>query len=382
MHITLVSPFDPTPRASEDGKAHVGGVERVFANLSSHLDRRGHEVRVVCSTDGNESEGGLDGIEFVREQRAGTLFRAPLVNLAKRIEPDTDVVHVAATYPFTTPTVLRRAGKLDVPAVLDFHFEPHPDSILGQLAASVYRRLAPRAYRRADAVLVNSREYARTAPSLATIPEERWRELPNGIEPDRFTPEGPERSGEYMLFVGRLVPYKGLEVLLEAIGDSEIRLPLLIAGDGPRRQALEERAAQLDIDASFLGYVPGDQLPGLYRGARFTVLPSVNQQEAFGICLLESMACGTPVVASDLPGVGQVAREGGLVARPGDAGELREQIQRALDPGMLPSGRSLADKIHERYAWSAVTERLLDVYSQVSTPGARSTLTPPSTTGG
>ncbi len=382
MHITLVSPFDPTPRASEDGKAHVGGVERVFANLSSHLDRRGHEVRVVCSTDGNESEGGLDGIEFVREQRAGTLFRAPLVNLAKRIEPDTDVVHVAATYPFTTPTVLRRAGKLDVPAVLDFHFEPHPDSILGQLAASVYRRLAPRAYRRADAVLVNSREYARTAPSLDTIPEERWRELPNGIEPDRFTPEGPERSGEYMLFVGRLVPYKGLEVLLEAIGDSEIRLPLLIAGDGPRRQALEERAAQLDVDASFLGYVPGDQLPGLYRGARFTVLPSVNQQEAFGICLLESMACGTPVVASDLPGVGQVAREGGLVARPGDAGELRKQIQRALDPGMLPSGRSLADKIHERYAWSAVTDRLLDIYSQVSTPGAKSTLTPPSTTGG
>lgn len=371
MRVTLICPFDPTPAPSADGEAHVGGVERVFSHLARHLARRGHEVRVLCSTDGPGSTTTDEGVTIERIPRAGTVFRAPLVNLAARLDPDTDLVHVAATYPFTTPRILRRTDELGLPSVLDFHFEPRPSSWLGRLAAALYRGLATHSYARAEAVLVNSIDYARSAPSLSHVPEHRWRELPNGIDPDRFTPEGPTLGEGYVLFVGRLVPYKGVDVLLEALDRAELDVPVRIAGDGPEREALEARAREIDADVTFLGFVPGEDLPGLYRGARLTVLPSINQQEAFGLTLLESMACGTPVLASTLPGVRQVAREGGLVAEPGDAQALADRLAEALTYETLPRGPELAAHIHERYAWSAVTDRLEAVYREVTGEGGR-----------
>lgn len=322
-------------------------------------------MRLLCSTDGPGRNGRDRGVEIVRVPRAGTLFRAPVVHLASRLDPDRDLVHVPATYPFTTPTVLRAADRMELPSVLDFHFEPHPSSMMGRLAARAYRAIATGTYRRADRVLVNSREYARTIPSLEGVHEDRWREVPNGIDPDRFHPDGPADEGEYLLFVGRLVPYKGLGVLLESLDGLDDVPPLRIVGDGPRRQALETQAEELDVDVEFLGYVPSSRLPKLYRGARLTVLPSVNRQEAFGICLLESMACGTPVVASGLPGVRRVAREGGFVAEPGDPDSLRKRLREALALDEVPRGRELAEGIHERYSWQAVTDRVIDVYEEV-----------------
>jgi glycosyltransferase involved in cell wall biosynthesis len=365
MHVTLVSPFDPDPERSHTGEAHVGGVERVFSQLSLNLALHGHDVRLLCSTDGPGRNTREGGVETVRVPRAGTLFRAPLVRLASHLDPETDLVHVPATYPFTTPSVLRAADRLGLPTILDFHFEPELGSLLGQAAAGLYRRLATRTYRRADRVLVNSREYARSIPSLDHVATELLREVPNGIDPDRFHAEGPAEAGDYLLFVGRLVPYKGLGVLLEALAGLEDVPPLRVAGAGPRREALDARARELDVDARFLGYVDGDRLGALYRGARWTVLPSVNQQEAFGICLLESMACGTPVVASGLPGVRQVAREGGYVVEPGDVSDLRNRLREALAYEDVPRGPALAERIHDRYAWDAVTERVLSVYEEV-----------------
>jgi glycosyltransferase involved in cell wall biosynthesis len=369
MRLTLVSPFDPTPPPSADDRAHVGGVERVFANLAPRLASRGHEVRVLCSTDGPGRDDVQAGVTIERVPRAGTVFRAPLVNLAARLAPDDDIVHVAATYPFTTPRMLRKADELGLHSVLDFHFEPRPASWLGRVAAAAYRRLATGSYARADRVLVNSIDYARTAPSLARVPEERWRELPNGIDPDRFHPDGPAHEGDYLLFVGRLVPYKGLQVLLEALDRADIDTPLWIAGEGPRRDELEARAEDVDHETAFLGYVPGEELPALYRGARLTLLPSVNQQEAFGITLVESMACGTPVIASALPGVRQVAREGGAVVDPGDPQAWADRLREATRLDALPRGRELAETIHERYAWEAVTDRLEAVYEEVTGRG-------------
>lgn len=365
MRVTLVSPYDPDPSVSEDRGGHVGGVERVFAEVSQDLARRGHEVTVVCSTDGRGGMSRTDGLRTVRRHRWTTVFRDPVVRLHRELGDDADIVHVPATYPFTTTSVLRTADRLGVPSVLDFHFEPRPSSRLGRVAARTYRWVAPRAYRRADAVMVRSMAYGRKAPSLAKVPQDRWYVVPNGIDTDRFRPDGPAADGDYLLFVGRLVPYKGLEVLIRAVARRPPGIPLRVAGDGPLRARLERLAKRLRADVEFLGYVPEEDLAGLYRGARATVLPSVNGQEAFGITLLESMACGTPVVASDLPGVADVARQGGTVAPPGDTSALAARVLEAVDDNELPRGPQLAQRIHERYSWHAVAGRMLDVYRAV-----------------
>lgn len=366
MRVTLVSPFDPAPTLCQDDRLHVGGVERVFHNVSQGLARRGHEVTLLCSTQGASSEREESGVHVIREHRKGTLLGTPLVQLAKRIPVDTELVHVAATYPFTTPPVLRRAKKLGIPSVLDFHFEPHPASTLGRLAASVYGGIGPANYALAQAALVRSFSHGRSSRGLAAVPEARWRVVPNGIDPTAFHPGNGARKGDYVLFVGRLVPYKGVDVLVRAVAAHPDRPKLIIAGEGPSEEALKTLSRKLGVDAHFLGRVPDHALPDLYRGAHVTVLPSIAHQESFGITLLESMACGTPVVASDLPGVDEVALLGGLLSPPGDPASLGNQIRRAGEPALLARGTELASKIHRGYSWDAITTRVLDVYNEIT----------------
>lgn len=337
----------------------------MFLEVSRRLAKRGHDVTLLCSTQDPAMTRAEQGVTVVRAPRRATFLSAPIARLAAGIEGDADVVHVAATYPFTTPAVLRRAQQLRIPSVLDFHFEPAPSDAFGRLAAQVYRRIGPRAYSSCAVALVRSMAYGHSSPSLVGVPPDRWRVVPNGVDPDHFNANGPARAGEYVLFVGRLVSYKGVDVLLRAMARLPAGIPLYIAGDGPLRQALRAQARLLGVEVRFLGRVPDDELPALYRGALVTVLPSTNAQESFGITLLESMACGTPVVASRLPGVAEVATVGGLLAEPGDAASLARNLRTALRPGLLPRGAGLARTVHATYSWDAVTDRLETVYREL-----------------
>lgn len=365
MRITLVSPFDPNPPPGVLGQERVGGVERVFDEVSRKLAQRGHDVTLLCSTTGTATTSVNAGVNVVRAPRRGMLFQAPVTNLARSIRADAEVVHVAATYPFTTPGVLRRARQLGIPSVLDFHFEPSPSHALGRLAARLYREIGPRTYPLCSRALVRSLAYGSSAPSLGRVPEQRWRVVPNGIDPARFNPNGPVAPGDYLLFVGRLVAYKGVDVLLDALHQLRPGLPLYVVGDGPLAPALQAQASALGVDVRWLGRVPDDDLPALYRGARLTILPSVNTQECFGISLIESMACGTPVVASRLPGVAQVAARGGFLVEPGDPGSLARHLAHALQPGVLPRGWSLAADAHATFSWESVVDRLESVYREL-----------------
>ena len=368
MRITIVSPFDPLPTGpgAESKRAHVGGVERVLGEIASNLAQRGHDVTLVCSTTGPTTENVRRNVRIHRVKRTTTLLRTPVVNLAKKIDPGTDIVQVPATYPFTTGPVLRTAHAMGVGTVLDFHFEPSPPGLVGKFAARAYRAFGTRSYGLADAVIVRSYAYGRAAPSLQDVPESRWRVVPNGIDTQRFSPSGRMIGAkDRLLFVGRLVPYKGVDVLIRALARLHSAPPLVVAGDGPQRRKLESLARSLGVDVRFLGHVPDADLPALYRGARLTILPSVNQQEAFGIALVESMACGTPVVASDLPGVAETARSGGLVARPGDPEDLSQKILAALLPAAVPAGTALSKAIGQSYSWDAITKRFLAIYEEV-----------------
>lgn len=367
MRVTLVSPFDPLPPQVNGAEGHLGGVERVLAEVSTRLASRGHDVTVLCSTEGDWGDRRQGPLLMRRMRRRITVMRTPVAGLAAHLDADADIVHVPATYPFTTAPVLRRAHRLGVPSVLDFHFEPSPPSRLGRMGAAIYRQAGPRAYTLAQATMVRSHAYADSAPSLQHVPRRRLRVVPNGIDPRQFKPDGPRRMRTDLLFVGRLVPYKGVDVLLEALSRIHPQPSLVVAGDGPLRKALEEKARHLYLEVDFLGRVADQDLPALYRSARATVLPSVNGQEAFGITLVESMACGTPVVASDLPGVADVARAGGLVAPPRDPDALAAHLRRVLDPDFaLPRGVELARRCHATYSWDAVTDRVEAVYNEVA----------------
>jgi glycosyltransferase involved in cell wall biosynthesis len=366
VHICIVSPYDPRPAGDDDPRALRGGVEEALDRVATGLAARGHDVTLVSSAarDGDEA---VDGVRHVRVRRRGTLFRAPLAPLHRAIPPGADVVHVPATYPTVSDWIpLREAmGPRRRATVLDHHFDVAGTSAPMRAAAALHLATLGRAMRAATVTVAKSRDYAAHSRALRRVPRERLDVVPNGVDAREF-PLGAHR-GEGILCVGRLVPYKGVDVLLRAMPrvHRETGATLMVVGDGPERARLEALARELGAPVVFAGRVPRAELARRYGEARVTVLPSVNRQEAFGIALLESMATGTPVVASELPGVREVATTAGLTAPPGDADALAACVIDAWRaPRQFGTPAQIRARVVERYDWRAVVDGFERVYER------------------
>lgn len=386
MHVAIVSPYDPRPAEGSDPRAIrgplgsadppsrewrriseraiLGGVEEALDRCARGLAARGHEVTLVCSATRAGESIDDDGVRVVRVKRRGSLFRAPLAPLWRHLPRDAEVIHVPATYPLVSDLVPLRESKRR-PVVVDYHFDVHGTGLAMRVASAAYAGTLGRAMRRATRVVCKSHDYARHSRVLSRVPSGRLDWVPNGVDVRDFPLHlGPRQD---ILCVGRLVPYKGVDVLLRAMPRIHdlTGARLTIVGDGPEAARLRSLAARIGAPAAFLGRVAPEELPLLYGRHRVTVLPSVNSQEAFGIALLESMSTGTPVVASDLPGVREVASVGGTTAPAGDAAALADAVVDAYeDPRAFGSPEDIRARVAERYDWPRVVAELERVYAR------------------
>jgi glycosyltransferase involved in cell wall biosynthesis/peptidoglycan/xylan/chitin deacetylase (PgdA/CDA1 family) len=271
-----------------------------------------------------------------------------------------DVVYATWAYPdgWAAVDLAHRAG---LPVVLKVHgsdillLDQHPNR----------RRGTVEAIRHADQVVAVSQDLANKLMELGVDPN-RVHLVYNGVDADVFKP-GPAEdcrkrlglAGEksLLLFVGNLLPVKGIDVLIEAcaiLKNKSFEFELHVVGKGTLRPELERRVRQLGLDdcVKFRGVIPNEQLPDWYRAATLLVLPS--RSEGVANVLLEAAACGTPFVASDVGGVREIVHLGdGLLVTPNDPAQLAEVIGAALS--RLPrqqrlepfKGRSHADAARE-----------------------------------
>jgi glycosyltransferase involved in cell wall biosynthesis len=238
------------------------------------------------------------------------------------------------------------------------------------------------ALRVADAVIVTTAELADYAARRVT--RARVHLIPNGVDVARFAPgeQGPDSAGGAgrpaggpVLFVGRLTHQKNLRALLEAAAEvqRELALRLEFAGDGPLRADLADAAGRLGLAVHFHGTLPQEELPALYRRARVFVLPS--HWEGHPKALLEAMACGLPVIVSDVPGSREVVRDGldGLVFPPGDVGALARRLRAVLtDPALAQRlGRAARRSAEERYNLSARLRQEITVLRDLAIESGR-----------
>ena len=229
------------------------------------------------------------------------------------------------------------------------------------------RRSVIRALQATDAVITVGRQLADTVEALG-IASRKVHVIYQGVDEALFSPGGataarrrlgiPE-SGKVLVSVGSLIPVKGIDVLLAALARLvAVRrdLTLYLVGDGASRKQLEVLAARLGVGARvrFVGKVEQAQLPDWYRAADLTVLAS--RSEGVPNVLRESMACGTPFVATRVGGVGEIAAGPGSRLVPvEDAGALSEAIARALDEPRAPASRE------GLLTWKQSTQQILDV---------------------
>ncbi len=205
------------------------------------------------------------------------------------------------------------------------------------------------------------------------IPGE-YRIIPNGVDIHRFSPSLHPRikkDGRIILFVGRLDKRKGAEVAIRAFKRIKERFPearLLIIGQGPREKALKGLVREMNLkDVLFLGYAPREELPFYYASGDVYVSPALGG-EAFGIVLLEAMATGKPVVASDIAGYREVIKDGedGLFFKTGESEDLAEKVITILkNEDLRQRLEKNARRRAEEYSWERIVKKVEEYYLEL-----------------
>jgi glycosyltransferase involved in cell wall biosynthesis len=391
------------PRFPGDGTAPF------VKSISEHLVRQGHDVETVAPYDSDVRPMEMNG---VRVHRFRYIWppKLHIIGHARSLISDVRLrLSVIILLPFfliAAFATLMRVTKRQKSQVIYVHWVL-PNGLVATWVAAIrkipfiisvhgsdiyiaqrnwlFRTIARSIFERASAVTACSPELRRAA--IALHAPENTLLLAWGADPVLFHPTlnpleyrrsfGLNQSALVIAALGRMVYKKGFSTLIMALPDIISRYPrvrLVFGGDGPLREELSYEAERLGVSnhVSFIGRIPWNQVPEFLATADIFVLPSVKDKygnvDGLPTVLLESMSCGTPVIASDIGGVRLVVEHdrNGLLVPPDDVSSLVKAIALlAGDPEKRHAiGQAARHAIEQQFNWSNVTLQLVDVFKQ------------------
>jgi phosphatidylinositol alpha-mannosyltransferase len=372
MKLALVSPYD---------FAYPGGVTEHVAHLAEQFRGRDHEVHIIAPSSDDETEPSATGDALVH--RIGRVVSIPANGSVARItlslrsylqakrllqEEQFDLIHLhEPMLPALPITVLRHSNTTNVGTFHAYRNTPLAYFYGKPIVRPFFRKLHGHI-----AVSTAARDF------VGEYFKADYRVIPNGIDFARFnTPCPPlEQLADdrpTVLFVGRLEKRKGLRFLLRAwpsVLERHPRARLVVVGKGRPLEGYRRFAARQGwspTDVVFAGYVATEDLPRYYQRCDIFCAPNTGQ-ESFGIVLLEAMAAGAPIVASNIPGYRDVVTHGeqGLLVEAQDPEAIASAIGQVLDSADLRESMRLAGQAKARlYDWPRVAAQVLDYYRDV-----------------
>lgn len=355
---------------------HLGGVTEHVYNLSRELRVLGHSTIVITSNMRGQTRED-PGVHRIGRSRVlysngsfcrvttGWRLHSEIAEILRR--ESVDVIHLhgalAPTLGMLVPPVARRLG---IPMVATFHswFPRSP----------FYRIFRGPFQRSLDGVAAKIAVSQPVVDALSRYFRAEWEIIPNGVDVEYFHPNGRMPAdlldrGPRLLFLGRLDPRNGLDTILNAMSLICPRYPrtlLIVAGDGPLRRYYERLAAPLGENVRFVGHVY-DGRPEHYGAADIYVCPT--RRASFGITLLEAMACGTPMLVSDIIGFRELVRGGreAVLVPPGDPKMwARAAVDLIGDPERR-SAMTIAGRVKaEQFAWPKIARRVASIYERAA----------------
>ncbi len=352
---------------------HMGGIETHLQNLCREL-AKSHRVEAIVANDGPGSVSEMDGPVHVL--RAGVRFSFASASFCPGLIPairnsQADILHLHLPNPAATLALL--ASRHRGPVVLTYHSDIVRQKFLGAAFEPFLQWLL----RRSSAIICTSQRYLDSSRPLQRH-KDKCVVIPYGIPQARLASAQPEeiaavraRFGPRLVVaVGRLVYYKGFKYLIDAMRTVHGRL--LLIGDGPLRQPLVRQVIEngLQDKVTFLGEIQNDSLAPYYKAADVFAFPSVARSEAFGIVQLEAMACGLPVVNTDLDsGVPFVSRhnETGLTVPPQDPAALAHALNLLLADRALGAifSHAARQRVNAEFTVGLMAQRTARLYADV-----------------
>ena len=377
---------------------YFGGVERRIVETAKNLTTEVDTTVYSGTKKGFNKTTVINGTTFVPCFSTDTLypldnwiFNRSLSRMVDAVKADVYEAHTVSGYKFLNVLKKRKISKpfiQTVHGVLADEYVQSAKSVSPSLRmklSNVFMRhlakIEKDAARKATLIVTVSRYSAQKIVQLYDVDEKKIRIVPNGVDLQRFKPtNGCENvrdkiggnNKNLILFVGNLIPRKGLHFLIEAakhiIKESK-KTKFVVVGDGPLKNNLISHSKEQGVldKFVFLGDIPESMLPQLYRCADVFVSPSI--QEGQGITLLEAQATAKPVIAFNVSAISEVIKHNqtGLLVKP-DSYELANAISCLLSNKSLREkmGRSGREFVSQNFSWDICAQKMFKVYSEAA----------------
>ncbi len=343
----------------------------VFGGMEQHINliceglRDKFELEVlVSSRKFRTDKETINGVQVTRVLEIARAFSAPFCPTMpwwlKKLRADILHFHLPCPTAVCSYLLARPQGKVVVTY--------HSDIVRQKWALSVYGPVLRKFLNRADKIIATSPNYIDSSPFLRCF-KNKCVVIPHGIDLAKFQSPQSEllSTGPFILFVGKLRYYKGLKYLIQAM--TQIKSRLLIVGRGKEEEKLKALVSSLNLQNKviFLGSIPESKLPAYYQTCTIFVLPSIFRSEAFGIVQLEAMACGKPLVSTNLAtGVPYVNQDGitGIVVPPKNTQALAQAINRLLTDQQLQKklGANARRRVEKEFSQELMLQRFAKLY--------------------
>ncbi|MBV9386690.1 MAG: glycosyltransferase family 4 protein [Chroococcidiopsidaceae cyanobacterium CP_BM_ER_R8_30] len=357
-----------------------GGLDRYVYELAHHL-AAGRDRVELCALDLPEAEPN-SAVELINLAAAASPLALRLLSIRRSflhkraVKPDAINLHFAL-YNLPLLDILPE----DVPITFTFHgpwaLESQQEKA-SKLSVLLKYCLERRVYRSCDRFIVLSKAFGNILNQKYRVDESKIHVIPGGVDLARFQPNLSRQQARaqlnwpqdrIILFTPRrLVQRMGLDKLLTAIAQIKPRIPdvwLAIAGLGPQQSALKQQATELGLNdqVRFLGFLPDDQLPLAYQAADLSVMPSQNL-EGFGLTLLESLACGTPVLCTPVGGMPEVLApfSPDLITSSHQTAAIAERLEELLTGQVqMPSRTACREYTCLHFDWHKIAQQVRQV---------------------
>jgi len=382
MRIAIITPTFPS---------YAGGIGKVAAFNARELKKLGHQV-TVFTPDYEPVKEEFTDLEIKRIKPLFKYGNAAFIPALGKMLKGFDIIHLH--YPFfgAAEIIWLHNSKFKIQnskLILHYHMDVVGRGWLKLIFKFHNQFILPKIVKAADKIIFTSLDYSKNSNLAKWLKNQpsKFVAIPNGVDSQNFLPQLKSQtllekyqinpSDKIILFVGGLDQahyFKGIEYLLQAV--SRLRQTayfwkLIIVGEGDLKNYYSDYANQLGLDNEviFSGYAPDEDLPNYYNLADVCVLPSIDKSEAFGLALIEAMACGKPVVATDLAGVRSVVEDGvnGLLTQPKNAADLAAKINYLLiNPEIAQEfGHNGRKKVEEEYEWGRIGRKLDELYKSL-----------------